>query len=232
MSSSPLYLAIVAVWAVVLIPMLLRRDASDTTWIPRRSTAAPDDFADSAPEGRADGDTHDRDDGEEAPERSRREESFAEPPEDADSSASADPEDDTDSDTEYRPRVRAEPEPARRHLPLSRATVIARRRRRTAGLTLLLILTAAAAGAGLGPWWVIAPPAILLLGHLVLLREAAKVDAERRILARRRAKTRRVEARRAEEAREAREAEVIELDSRRKGVYDQYADAHLRAAGD
>ena len=82
---------------------------------------------------------------------------------------------------------------------------------------------------GLGPWWVLAPPGLLLSGHLVLLREAAKADAERRAAELRRRRAAEIRARRAAAAREA---EIVELMSRRDQVYDQYTDAHLRAAGD
>ena len=83
-----------------------------------------------------------------------------------------------------------------------------------------------------------APPILLLVGHLALLREAAKADAEQRqarLKARRRAllRARRDRDRQEHEAREAeRLAKVIALQERRSQVYDQYADARLRAAGD
>lgn len=191
MTSSPLYLAIVAVWAVVLVPMLLRRDAADTTWIPRRETHGEDTETEMYDEG--------LDERDEAPD-------------------DTEPGDTTET-------------PPPRHAPVRRATVMARRRRRTSGLLLLLTLTAAAAISGIAQWWVIAPPTILFIGHCALLREAAKIDAERRIQARhRRAAARRAAAQRQAEAEH--EAKVIELATRRKGVYDQYADAQLRAAGD
>lgn len=198
MTSSPLYLAIVAVWAVVLVPMLLRRDAADTTWVPRRESYGEDTETEMYDEG--------LDDHSEAP-----------------------PENDYhDGHIDIGDTVEST---APRNAPVRRATVMARRRRRTSGLLLLLFLTAAAALSGVAQWWVVAPPTILFIGHCVLLREAAKIDAERRIQAR----IRRTAARRAEEQRRAeaeREAKVIELASRRRAVYDQYADAHLRAAGD
>ncbi|MFD0803481.1 hypothetical protein ACFQZU_19440, partial [Streptomonospora algeriensis] len=62
-----------------------------------------------------------------------------------------------------------------------------------------------------------------------------KADAEHRAaeLQRRRQEAERRRAREArEEAQAARRAQVIELMERRKEVYDQYTDAHQRAAGD
>jgi hypothetical protein len=113
----------------------------------------------------------------------------------------------------------------------SRARVIARRRRRTTGLTALLAATSVAVALGLGPWWVLVPPAGLLFGHLVLLREAAKADRELRAAEQRRARHRAQErSRRAAEA--AREAEIIEFTGRTDQVYDQYTDAQQRAVGD
>ncbi|OLT27220.1 hypothetical protein BJF83_18735 [Nocardiopsis sp. CNR-923] len=224
MSSSPLYLAIVVVWLIVLVPMLLRKDSVDTVHEDQR-----------------------REDEWEPEEAERVEES--------DEVAAAVPEEGEDPDSEEtqvlrRPvfgpaqdagatvrRERPRAHPGRhRGSGGSRARVIARRRRRTTVLVLVNVATIVAVVVGLGPWWVITPPVLLLAGHLVLLREAAKADAERletRIRARRRATLRARRAAREEERREAeREAQVIALRERRNQVYDQYADARLRAAGD
>lgn len=218
MSSSPLYLAIVVVWLIVLVPMLLRKDAVEPTHEEtRREDAEPD--------------------------TDEVDESFEE--EDADE----DDPDLTETRVITRPRARRghaaqeseEPRSVERGgtpVPEPRARVIARRRRRTSALTLLNVATIVAVAFGLGPWWVIAPPILLLVGHLALLREAAKVDAEQRqarLKARRQAylRARRDRDRQEHEAREAqRLAKVIALQERRSQVYDQYADARLRAAGD
>ncbi|MBO0822391.1 MAG: hypothetical protein J2P27_00860 [Actinobacteria bacterium] len=114
-------------------------------------------------------------------------------------------------------------------------------------LTVLVIL-AAAAGAlveiKVAPWWVCVPPAIVLCIYLLLLREAARADAERAQRratvqarhARRRAAAlgRALQAARAQSAQTAeRSADVIDISARRDGqVYDQYADAGIRAMGD
>ena len=114
-------------------------------------------------------------------------------------------------------------------------TVVARSRSSITRRAVVGGASALAVAFGLGPWWVMAPPVLLLSGHLVLLREAAKADAERRraYLAARRRAAARERVHREREAREAeREAEVIALKERRSQVYDQYADARLRAAGD
>ncbi|GAA1758550.1 hypothetical protein [Streptomonospora arabica] len=259
MSSSPLYLAIVVVWLIVLVPMLLRRDSA----APYEDGAELD--ADFDGDLREDGDAEDADRGgdaedarafdaesaeeepeyggraagvERASEREGRRGVPAAPVRDRDEPADPDetrvpsragagePEDPEDEETAMESGA-----PAPRPRP-SRAAVIARRRRRTSGLTALLALAGIGVATGLGPWWVLAPPAVLLLGHLALLREAAKADAERRAAQARR-RRRAAEVRRAREAAEAaREAQVIELMNRRREVYDQYTDAHQRAAGD
>jgi Flp pilus assembly protein TadB len=198
MSSALLYLAIVAVWGVVLVPMWLRRDGSRTRQ--RRFDEDTDTLAES-------------------------------PAEVADNVDEALPEDHP-APAPQAPQAR---QAARRRA--SRAAVIARRRRRTVGLLSLGLTAVATVVAGVTPWWFIAPPAVLLVGHLTLLRIAFKVDAERR-RARHLARLRAMEAerRRAEEqarlAREAqRTAEVITMPERpQEEVYDQYTDQ--RAVGD
>jgi hypothetical protein len=159
----------------------------------------------------------------------------------------------------------AEPYPARRSAApqsLSRSRVLLARRR----LLVLLLLLAAAAGTcaylKITSWWTCIPPAGMLGGYLLLLREAAVADAERaraRAAAEWRAEVARERAWAAEEAAvadteyvqyEQHAAEVIDI-SRRVGgdqlfdqyedtsgraegdqLYDQYADAAMRAVGD
>jgi hypothetical protein len=136
LSSAILYLAIVAIWACVLIPRWLRRDSARGASAPVATeppvVAEPDAVA-----------------GDEAPE-----------------------------DEEEAP-----PPPARVREPLSaeeaRRRMLAARRR----LLLMLIGLEAAAIAlavlGLAAVWVVIPPSIMLIGYLLLLREAAQADAER-----------------------------------------------------
>lgn len=226
MSSSPLYLAIVVVWLIVLVPMLLRKDSVDAV---HEDTRREDEEAE-APES---------DD-----ESEHGAEGFSGDEEDpglTEAQVAARPvlRDDHEAAGEAPGRSRPAVERRTRSLREPRSRVIARRRRRTSALTLLNVVTIAAVAFGLGPWWVIAPPVLLLAGHMTLLREAAKADAEHReaqVRARRQAvlRARRAEAEEAREAeREAeREAQVIAFIERRSQVYDQYADARLRAAGD
>jgi hypothetical protein len=122
-------------------------------------------------------------------------------------------------------------------------------------LWLLVALTVAGIGLTflhLAAAWIIIPPMVLLAGYLLLLREAAHADAE----ARERREAARAAAPPPEVAHEARpvpaqpapatvsatgpatyetgpRAEVIDL-SEHVGdqLYDQYADAKLRAVGD
>jgi hypothetical protein len=200
MSSAVLYLAIVAVWGVVLVPMWLRRDGEGFRLLPRRGEQLDDlpeedvagfqELALGSPGGTA----------------------FAPPVADSPSSA-----------------------PARRRR-LTRGAVIARRRRRTLGLSLLTVTAITLTATQVAPWWFTVPPALLLAGHLSLLRVAVRMDAARREEARRAAAIRArrereaAERRIAEAAEAARTAEVIELPGRSQEVYDQYTD--LRAVGD
>ncbi|MWA05843.1 hypothetical protein F8568_036910 [Actinomadura sp. LD22] len=179
MSSAVLYLAIVAVWAIVLVPMWLRRD-TETTGITRLLHKRADELDD---------------------------------------------EEDEPQDTD---EPQAAPRPRR---PVTRAAVIARRRRRTSGLAALLVTAVALVASGLLPWWATLPPALLLAGHLSLLRVAVGMDAARRRAAaeaRAAARARAIEARRAEQDTEP--AEVIELVTQEE-VFDQYADDR-RAVGE
>ncbi|GAA3201391.1 divisome protein SepX/GlpR [Actinocorallia longicatena] len=132
MSSTLLYLAIVAVWAIVLVPMWLHRDTETTTGFSRLlhrrgdqpGTVAADDLTEHP-------------------------------------------------DDELTPV----PGPAQRRN--RRAAVIARRRRRTTGLTILTATVPLLPIFDLAPWYVTAPPALLLTAHLALLRTATKIDAQR-----------------------------------------------------
>jgi hypothetical protein len=114
-------------------------------------------------------------------------------------------------------------------------------------LTMLLTLTGGAIACfllKLAPWWAVVPPAGMLGMYLLLLREASRADAER--ARRRHAEAARSEAvgRRAEVASQragaaARSrlaepsAQVIDISARvGDQLYDQYADATIRAVGD
>jgi hypothetical protein len=140
MSSAILYLAIVAIWACVLIPRWLRRDSARGGSAPAAEPAVTVEPEAEAEDG-APADV-------EADEAPRRVPAFARA---------------------------AEPPSAEE----SRRRMLAARRR----LLLMLIGLEAAAIAlavlGLAAVWVVVPPTIMLVGYLLLLREAAQADAER-----------------------------------------------------
>jgi hypothetical protein len=130
--------------------------------------------------------------------------------------------------------------------------VLASRQRLLGVLLILAIGSGVLAFTKLAAWWVVVPPSVMLLGYVVLLREAAKADAERRELARTSAARVRssavspttaspiagptpVPAPAAPPA-PAPDAKVIDISASLSPVgeefYDQYADAKLRAVGD
>lgn len=228
MSDSILYLAIVAIWAGFLIP----------AWVRRPHTSKYDldaETAESAADTRP------------TPRVAAREVEF-----EVDVRVDADGE-----DSEYRDDVHmhgyraagsrpgAVPAPApRRPAPgssQSREQMMRARRRILTILTSLVFITAAFVVAGLVRWWICVPPIAVLVLYVLLLREIAMADAE---LARKRAaweaRAARDVWRRAHQAWQAdREtaaeptAKIIDISSRvGDQLYDQYADAAVRAVGD
>jgi hypothetical protein len=137
MSSAILYLAIVAIWACVLIPRWLRRDTARGAAAPVTGSPAETTEPGAEDDGTA-ADTEDEDDG-------RRWRMSAHEP--------------------------LSPEESRRRM-------LAARRRLLLMLTGLEIAAIALAGLGLAAVWVIIPPSIMLVGYLLLLREASQADAE------------------------------------------------------
>jgi hypothetical protein len=145
--------------------------------------------------------------------------------------------DDADGADEGRPGDPAGPD-------YSRAHVLQSRRRLLTMLVTLMAASLACTVTGLSPWWVLAPSGGMLGMYLLLLREAANADAERaQWLAQEHAaylETARLQAGEAREAREAWEAsqprptaEIIDISDRvGDQLYDQYADAAIRAVGD
>jgi hypothetical protein len=121
-------------------------------------------------------------------------------------------------------------------------------RRRLLGLLLVLAIgSGTLAVTKMAAWWVVLPPAVMLLGYVAVLRAAAKADAERRELARTRAAARSAAVERSAAAATrpatpparpapAPDAEVIDISASLVPVgeefYDQYTDAKLRAVGD
>lgn len=151
MSSAILYLAIVAIWACVLIPRWLRRDSA-------RGGSAPV-TAEPPAQIEPDADTEATEDGEDG--------------------AQADLDADVTADDE--PRRLPAPARAAKPLSAeeSRRRMLAARRRLLLMLIGLEIAAIALAGLGLAAVWVVVPPTIMLGGYLLLLREAAQADAER-----------------------------------------------------
>jgi hypothetical protein len=126
----------------------------------------------------------------------------------------------------------------------SRAHVMQSRRRLLTMLVTLMAASLTCTVTGLSPWWVLAPSGGMLGMYLLLLREAANADAERaQWLAQEHAaylEAAQLQAGEAGEAREAWEAsqpqptaEIIDISDRvGDQLYDQYADAAVRAVGD
>ena len=230
MSSAILYLAIVAIWAGVLIPRWLRRDTSASEQV-IDETATPDD----APRPRADDAPRSRQQGRPGvpvarPARVGEARADSARPKDgrllhhAPAQAGADGDHHASGDQEH-------------------ARVLSARRRLLGLLGLLTMGSAALAVTRTAAWWVIVPPSVMLLGYLALLREASKADAERRELALARAAEAAIQAEAPPVPVPAPDAEIIEFSAAQsitaaqdaeqdQEFYDQYADAKLRAVGD
>jgi hypothetical protein len=225
-SSAFLFLAIVAIWAFVLVPRWLRRH-----------NAAPQ------PEYEADYPAYYEDDGYGPQEDAADYGDAADGADGVDRAALAD---DPALSAQYAAAGPAYAGPTRydervpASQPLSRTRVLQARRR----LLTALVLLAGAAGActvlKLTAWWVCVPPAVMLGMYLLLLREAAIADAERagwlaEMELRRADRERAYRAAQAlQEPEEQPSAEVIDISERVVGdmLYDQYADATVRAVGD
>jgi hypothetical protein len=116
--------------------------------------------------------------------------------------------------------------------------VVSARRRLMLMLVGLALGAAVLAGAKMAAWWVIVPPSVMLLGYMLMLRAAAKVDAERRAAPPiRRPGPVRAPVRPATGATGASAgAKIFNIPTApepvQESIYDQYADAKLRAVGD
>lgn len=240
MSSAILYVAIVAIWAGVLIPRWLRRDSAT-------SQRASEDLT------RADTETSASDEvaAEPAPLPRRRDDT-------AGSARPARPQERTapraqaEAPVPARAEARAEvrvPAPESAEVPddgprdLEHTKVLAARRRLLYMLLVLALASGALAVTKMAAWWVVVPPTVMLLGYTGMLREASKADAERRELARTRATAAAAvaAAKRAAPPVPAApvpgpDAEVIDISASLSVAghkfYDQYADAKQRAVGD
>ena len=118
------------------------------------------------------------------------------------------------------------------------ARVLSSRRRMLGLLVLLVIGSGALAVTRTAAWWVLGPPSAMMLGYLALLREASRADAERRELSRALGARVAVADKAALAPLPVRvpDAEIIDISASRgpagEVLYDQYADAKLRAVGD
>jgi hypothetical protein len=218
-SSAILYLAIVAIWAFMLVPRWLRR-----------SHAAPSaDASPQAGEHQAEADV-----GEDQPE-----------PDTAPIPAvTGRPADAPESPSAPASAYSSVPPAGPLELSLSRAKVIKARRKLLTTLILLAVAAASCTVLKLTSGWVCVPPAVMLGMYLLLLREAALADAEKARWRERQATATRQRAQAQAEARDqARQAwaartpqptaQVIDISDRLGDqLYDQYADATMRAVGD
>lgn len=167
MSSAILYLAIVAIWACVLIPRWLRRGSAHVSEPAITDHATPGEgdleTGDTSVHGGTARTAADSDrKGSRVAVEARRE--------------VADP--DQDAGAEAGPPAEEVPPPLTPEE--SRQRMMAARRRL---LGMMIALEAAAislAVLGLAALWVVIPPSLMLTGYLLLLREAAHADAERR----------------------------------------------------
>ena len=225
MSSAILYVAIVAIWAGVLIPRWLRRDSAgsqraseDLTRADAETSAPAETAAEPAPPPRR------RDDTARSAARPARPEERVAPraPAPAPAPAAA--------------AAAAEiPGGGPRHGEHTK--VLASRRRLLYMLVVLALGSGALAVTKMAAWWVVVPSAIMLLGYMGMLREAARADAERRELARTPAAAAKRAAPPVPAAPVPRpDAEVIDISASLSVAghkfYDQYADAKQRAVGD
>jgi hypothetical protein len=247
LSSAILYVAIVAIWAGVLIPRWLRRDSTASERDSEDLTTAEAEpeaevAAQPAPPPRR------REDPPGFEARPARHQDPAAP------RAPVRPEARTQPRTQPQPETRAEARvEVRAEIPgggprdQEHKKVLAARRRLLGMLLVLAIGSGALAFTGMAAWWVLVPPTVMLLGYTGLLREAAKADAERRELARTRATASAAVAAARRDAPPALaaplappapepDAEVIDisasLTSAGQEFFDQYADAKRRAVGD
>lgn len=202
MSGVFLYVAIVAIWAFVLVPRWLRRHHAQPY-----SPAEDEVGADGSLTGyeSADGD-------------------------DIGESWTGDPA--YEAEPAYQDAAGDRPLPI---ALLPRSRMMQARRRLLTMLVLVAAAVAAAAAVRMIPWWTVSAPAAVLVCYLLLLRTAAVADAEHvRRVAELHARAARIQAARAQAAvASAPDAQIIDISSRvADQLYDQYADATVRAVGD
>ena len=240
MSSAILYVAIVAIWAGVLIPRWLRRDSA-AGGRNREGVAATEAESKASAEVEAAEET--------APPPRRWEDAAGLEARPARAERRASPV--RSVRREEHAALRPTAAPARpAEVPLDgppdqeNKKVLSARRRVLGMLLVLAIASGVLAYTKMAAWWVVVPPTVMLLGYLGLLRSASKADAERRELARTRAAAAVAAAAAAKRAAPpapaapppAPDAKVIDISASLTVAghkfYDQYADTKLRAVGD
>jgi hypothetical protein len=243
LSSAILYLAIVAIWAVVLVPRWLRPRSAPAQPVPVPAEPADAEWREAAGPG--------EDAGLALSASAGGPDAAGEP-----AAGAADPGDEDVADAGERPAA-AEPEVTTVSAPATRrAEVLKARRRLLTTLVTLAVIAAALVVTRIDAYWIVVPPVALLAGYLGLLRKFARIDAER---AHRVARIRRAEARAGAGQEQAPSgetvpaappaapepelaempgaqpygAEIIDISGRiGDQVYDQYSDAANRAVGD
>jgi hypothetical protein len=244
MSTSILYLAIVAIWACFLVPAWLRRPHAESA--DGESYTEASDYAEAADWAPAP--TYAESDAE----VNRRGADFAPAP------TYADDVPDPETATAYAAAEAGRTRPRPAQPSQSRRQMLRARRRMLTILVMLTAITGAFTYLGDIRWWICVPPAGMLVLYVLLLREIAQADAE---LARKRdvwlARAEAAEARRqrahaawaphpSETAKTERgydadpasrpteqTAKIIDISRRVSDqLYDQYADAAVRAVGD
>jgi len=254
LSSAILYLAIVAIWACVLIPRWLRRSASSASGQEHRAADTEPDAADGQADER-DATARDARHEPSVPDRGERPDTDR-PAAGRERAGHAAARARYDGGRET--RGTRHPRPAGPPADGTRRRILAARRRLLGMLLALVVAAGMLAWLRLAAWWVVLPPTIMMAGYLLVLREAAHADAKesRRELAAARAAAharaqagaaRRRDAERArtapvldgvaahatERAGAAPNAEIIDISERAdEEFYDQYVDAKLRAVGD
>ena len=248
MSSAILYVAIVAIWAGVLIPRWLRRDSAGNQRASEDLTSADAETSDSAEEAAEPAPPPRRRNDTAGPARPARPQERAAARVPARAEAPVPARDPVPARAEVRTPA-PDPAPESAEVPdgepgqREHTKVLTARRRLLYMLLVLAIGSGALAVTKMAAWWVVLPPTVMLIGYTGMLREASKADAERRELARTRATaaTTVAAAKRAAPPVPAapvpgRDAEVIDISASLSVAghkfYDQYADAKQRAVGD
>jgi len=238
-SSAILYLAIIGIWAVFLVPAWIRRPHAHPANRPENKAAGPHADGEHAVEYVTDTE-NDVDVTVEADihvEVSHHEHEYQEYRHEVPSYSGYVADAESDDHAEVGVAV---PRPSQ-----SRGQMLRARRRMLTILAGMTAVTVAFTYLGLVQWWICVPPAGMLVLYVLLLREIALVEAEQ---ARKRAAWEAGEAQRraweaqAEAEREAYEASLAQADTGAQIIdisgrvsdqlYDQYADAAVRAVGD